>query len=215
MTAKTPTGRAYNSARRQEQALQTRLHIAQAAQTLFSERGYAGATIDAIAREAGVARETVYAIFRNKQRVLAYLLDLSIGGDQQPIRIMDRPEVQQVLHDTDQRRQLAAFGLGIAETLSRAAPIFEITRVAAKTEPEIDRRLKRLYRERLGNMRFIARSIAANGALRGGMDELQAGEILWGLSSPELFLLLTQRGGWSTKQFGQWLGETLQRLLLP
>jgi AcrR family transcriptional regulator len=207
--------RKYASPRREEQALRTRREIAEAARKLFSERGYDGATIDAIAREAGVARETVYAIFKNKQRVLAYLLDISVGGDQQPIRVMDRPEVQATLRDPDQRRQLASFAHGVAAIQGRAAMVFEITRIAAKTEPEIDRRLKRLYRERLGNMRRVAHAVASNGPLRDGVSEDRAGEILWGLSSADLFLLMTQYGGWSVQEFGDWLAETLQRLLLP
>ncbi len=214
MRAKSATTRKYDSSRRQQQAQRTRLQVAEAARTLFARHGYAGATIDAIAREAGVARETVYAIFKNKQAILAHLLDISVGGDEQPIRVIERPQVQSTLHDTDQRRQLASFGQGVAEIMSRAAPIFEITRIAAKTEPAIDRRLKHLYRERLGNMRLVARAVARNGPLRDDMDEAEAAEILWGLSSPELFQLMTQYGGWSARKYGEWLGETLQRLLL-
>ena len=215
MASKTATRRKYNSTRRQEQALHTRLQIAEAARTLFFERGYAGATIDAIAHQAGVARETVYAAFRNKRNILQYLLNTAIGGDEQPIRVIDRPEVQAVLHDTDQRRQLIDFAQGVIEIQARAASIFEIMRIAAKTEPEIDRRLKRLYRERLGNMQRIAGAVSANGPLRNGVNEDQAAEVLWGLSSPEFFQLMTQVRGWSREKYADWLAETLQRLLLP
>jgi len=38
----------------------------EAAGKLLAERGYAGTTIAAVAAEAGVAPETVYAAFRNK-----------------------------------------------------------------------------------------------------------------------------------------------------
>src|SRR5512140_1803417 len=116
--ARTPvstTKRKYDGARRQAQARQTRLQIAKAARKLFTERGYGGATIEAIAAQAGVAKETVYAIFRNKQRLLTYLLVISVGGDDRPVRILDRPGPQAGLQDTDQRRQLMRFARDVTE----------------------------------------------------------------------------------------------------
>src|SRR5512143_4161962 len=146
-------GRKYDAARRRESARQTRLKIAEAARRLFQERGYAGATIEAIAREAGVAKETVYASFKNKRTILTFLLDISIGGDDQPLALMDRREIRANMREINQRKQLAVFAGHIAEIMSRAAPIFEITRIAAKTEPEIAERLKKVYAERLRNLR--------------------------------------------------------------
>jgi AcrR family transcriptional regulator len=207
--------RKYDSSRRQAQARQTRLQIAEAARKLFLERGYAGATIEAIAEQAEVAKETVYTIFKNKRQILAFLLDISVGGDDQPVSILDRSEPQAVLHDTDQRRQLNMFARGITEILARAAPVFEITRIAAKTEPEIARRIKHLYKERLENMNTFVHSVAANGALRDGLDEAYAGEITWTITSPEVFQLLTVERGWTKEKYSEWLADTLTRLLLP
>jgi AcrR family transcriptional regulator len=207
--------RHYDASRRRAQARETRRQIAGAARRLFFERGYAGATIEAIAEEAGVAAETVYATFRNKRNILAFVLDVAVGGDDAPLRILERPEPQAVLHDTDQRRQVAAFALGITEVLDRAAPVLEVTRIAAKTEPEIARRLTQLYAERLENMRLVARGIAANGPLRERLDEKEAAEIIWAVTSPELYQLVTQHLGWSKERYGRWLEEMLLRLLLP
>ncbi len=207
--------RKYNSTRRKEQARLTRLQIAKAARTLFFERGYAGATIEAIAENANVSKETIYAIFKNKQQILAFLLDISMGGDDLPVRILDRPEPQAVLHDTDQRRQLERFARGIAEIMSRAAPVFEVTRTAAKTEPEIARRVKHLYRERLENMAAFVHHVAANGPLRDGLDEKHAAEIVWAITSPELFQLVSENLGWSEEQYSRWLADLLANLILP
>ena len=55
---------------RQRQALWTRRLIVDAARELFLERGYAATTMDAIAKEAGVAVSTVYAIYKNKRNIL-------------------------------------------------------------------------------------------------------------------------------------------------
>jgi AcrR family transcriptional regulator len=215
MPKQIPHKRKYDSSRRRAQARQTRLQIAEAARKLFFERGYAGATIEAIAEEAEVAKETVYTIFKNKRQILAFLLDISVGGDDQPVRLLDRPEPQAALNDTDQRRQLNMFALGITEILARAAPVFEITRIAAKAEPEIARRVKHLYKERLENMTAFVHSVAANGALRDGLDEAYAGEITWTITSPEVFQLLTVERSWTKEKYSEWLADTLTRLLLP
>jgi TetR/AcrR family transcriptional regulator of autoinduction and epiphytic fitness len=207
--------RKYDSSRRKEQARQTRLQITEAAHRLFVERGYAGATIEAIAQEAGVAQETVYAIFGSKRKILSFLLDISVGGDDQPVRILDRPKPQAVLHDTNQRRQLEMFSTDITEIMSRAAPVFEIMRSAAKLEPEIAELLQNMLEERLQNMIHFVQSVAANGSLRDGLDEAQAGEIVWAMTSPELFQLLTVDRGWTKEKYAQWLADALTRQLLP
>jgi AcrR family transcriptional regulator len=207
--------RKYDSSRRKAQARQTRLQITEAAHRLFVERGYAGATIEAIAQEAGVAQETVYSIFGSKRKILAFLLDISVGGDDQPTRILDRPEPQAVLHDTDQKRQLAMFAKGITEIMSRAAPVFEIMRGAAKLEPEIAELIQHMFEERLQNMTRFVGSVAANGPLRDRLDEAEAGEVVWAMTSPELFQLLTVDRGWTKEKYAQWLADALIRQLLP
>jgi AcrR family transcriptional regulator len=215
MAVKTPLKRKYDSSRRKEQARLTRLRIAEAARRLFMERGYAGASIEAIAAEAGVAKETVYSIFTNKRNVLAFLLDISIGGDDEPIKVLDRPGPRAVMSDTDQRRQLSGFSRDIAEIMERAAPVFEIVRDAAKIEPEIQERLELLLQERLRNMTRFVHSVAANGPLREGLDEARASETVWALSSPDLFHLMIAERGWPKEKYSQWLGDILARYLLP
>ena len=64
------TRRRYSSDLRREQARHTRERILDAAQRCFTERGYAAATVEAIALEAGVAVDTVYATFGTKRSVL-------------------------------------------------------------------------------------------------------------------------------------------------
>jgi AcrR family transcriptional regulator len=215
MPSKVPPVRKYDSTRRQAQARETRLQIAQAARMLFLERGYGGTTIESIAEKAGVAPETIYAAFKNKRNILSFLFDISIGGDDEDIRLLDRPDPQAVLNETDQHRQLTLFARDITKILHRAAPIFEILRIAAKTEPSIAELVQRLVRERFANMTMVAKSVAGNGPLREGLTRTQATELLWSMTSPELYLLFTRDRGWSDEQYTEWLMDTLVRLLLP
>lgn len=61
--------RAYDTSLRAEQARVTRQRIAETALRLFLARGYNAVTMTEIATEAGVAYQTVYAVFGNKQRL--------------------------------------------------------------------------------------------------------------------------------------------------
>jgi len=197
------------------QAQETRRQIAESARSLFIKRGYNGTTIDAIAQAAAVASETVYVVFGSKRKILWYLMDISVGGDDQPIRLMDRPEPQAVLHDTDPIRQISMFSRGITEILVRVAPIFEVLRSAAKTDTEIASLEGRLLKERLENMTTFVQHIVNTNGLRVGLDISTASDLVWTITSPEVFLLLTQDRGYSTEQYTGWLYATLSRLLLP
>ena len=66
--------RTYYSLVRQRQADETRTRIAEAARKLILGQGYGAATMEAIAREAGVATPTVYAVFGSKRNILAELM---------------------------------------------------------------------------------------------------------------------------------------------
>jgi AcrR family transcriptional regulator len=213
MAKPTSSKRTYDSSRRQEGARQTRQAIARAALQLFTERGYRGASIDGIAALAAVAPETIYATFGSKREVLHYLIDTAVGGDEAPVRIIDRTEPQAVLQETDAHRLIAGFADGISTILNRAAPVFAILTEAAKTEPELARLLSRLQTERLENMTRVARAIGRLAPLRVEAD--RAAETLWALTSQDLFLLLTAAThGWTREQYAAWLQDSLERLLL-
>jgi AcrR family transcriptional regulator len=207
--------RKYHSDRRQEQARETRRQIVAAARKLFPEYGYAGTTIEALAREAGVAPETIFATFGSKRAILDPLIDEAVGGDDQPIPLLQRPGPQSVLREPDPIVQVQRFAPDIASILARVAPIFEILRMAAKTEPDIADLLKNMLNQRLKNLSVFVEHLAAHGPLRTGLGKSQAAETVWAITSPELYRLLTVDRGWSHERYVQWLGDTLTRLLLP
>ena len=84
--------RAYSSTRRQEQAGETRLRILAAAHDLFVDQGYGRTTIAEVASTAGVAVETIYATFRNKRTLLRQVWFTGFRGDEEDVRLVDRPE---------------------------------------------------------------------------------------------------------------------------
>jgi AcrR family transcriptional regulator len=207
--------RQYISTRRQAQAAETRRQIIAAAGTLFAERGYTGTTIEDIAREAGSAVQTVYASFGSKRAILTRLVELAVGGDEAAVPVLEQAEPQAVRRETDQQHQLALFADGVTEIMARMSPIFEIMRTAAKTEPDIAALLQRILDERVQNMIQFVGWVAANGALREGLDVAAAGETVWTLTSAEVYRLLTVDRGWARDRYAQWLATTLVTLLLP
>jgi hypothetical protein len=58
----------------------------------------------------------------------------------------------------------------------------------------------------------LAAELAATGGLAVPADH--AADVIWATSSPELYLLLVRQRGWTPEQYGAWLGEAWQRLLL-
>src|SRR5512146_2651000 len=64
---------------REERAAVTRRRILDAARRRFFEEGYAATTLKAIAAEAGVAVQTVYAVYGSKAAILAELRALVVS----------------------------------------------------------------------------------------------------------------------------------------
>ena len=209
---KKPVKRKYNSRIRQEQAEQTRARILEAATKLFFENGYARTSIRAIAEEAGVAADTIYATFGSKVRVLTALIDKRLVPDGAVASVRDRPDVQAIRTEQDQRRQLEMFAEIFTKISGDLRPVFEILRTASAVEPESAAVLREMESYRLQNMRLYAGWIAERGALR--CDAERAGEIMWTLASPDVGRNLCDELGWTQAQHAAWLAETLIRTLL-
>jgi AcrR family transcriptional regulator len=215
MTKPKKSKRPYNSTRRQAQARETWRQVIEAARQLFIEYGYAGATIDAIAQEAGVAPETIFATFGSKRAILAAVIDSAVGGDDQTTPLLQQPGPQAVLQQPEPEQALQLFATDISSRLERVARVFAVMRVAAKTEPDIAELQKNLLEVRLRNIAVVAQRLSAQSALREDLDVEQAAEIIWTITSPEVFSLLSVDRGWTRERYSQWLSDTLVRLLLP
>ena len=215
MESKITSKRTYDSSRRKEAARQTRRQILDAARRLFIELGYSGATMEAIALQAGVAVETVYAVFKNKRSILSELMSFSLTGDDDPTPFLKRAGPQKVVHESDQHLQTRGFSEGIAEIMGRAAPLFEVMRTAAKLEPDIAIMMHSLLAERAEGMKFFVKAVLENGPLRDGMTLDLAAETVWALTSGEVYTLLVTERGWSVEKYVGWLANALARILLP
>src|SRR5215218_5867466 len=128
--------RTYVSPKRQEQAKTTRREILEAAQRLFISRGYGATSIRAIAEEAGVAVQTVYAVFGNKRQLVIELTENAVTGDDDPAAVTERPEAQAIRAEPSARRRAQLDAALSRKIIERVLPIFKITSDAAAVDPD-------------------------------------------------------------------------------
>ena len=208
----TPQRRRYRSELRREQAGQTRAAVLDAAATLFKERGYEGTSIAAIATGAHVSPETVYGHFGTKRALLGELCRRAVRGND-PAPVPEQRGPKAVSAATDQHEQLRLFAADVVLRLERAAPLVAVVAGAARSHAELADLLAALHADRLKNLRVLVDALAVNGPLR--LEEDEALETVWALTSPELHQLLVRVRGWTRKRYRDWLATSLAELLLP
>lgn len=200
------TRRPYRSARRREQAAQTRSLVLAAAASLFADRGWSATGVRDIAQEAGVAVETVYANFGSKTELLLTAIDVGVVGDAEPVALSQRPE-------------FTALGVGgFADRISAAARLLtginqrtwglrRALNEAAGSEQQVAAKLHELERRRRVNVREGVEMVVG----RPVEDDVLDG--LWVVMGADAFYLLTQIGGRPVEDYERWLTVTIHRLL--
>jgi AcrR family transcriptional regulator len=193
---------------RQQQAGQTRLAIARAARKLIFSKGYEAATIDAIAREAGVAAQTVYAVFGSKRGILTELQDQdSFGPDYQEL-------IRQVEATTDPEVKVrfpARFARQIHDAQSTT---FDRFRGAGVVAPDLASLEKERECRRYEAQKHLIEFLHQAGRLRKGLTVERARDILWALTGRELYRMLVRERGWTSQAYETWLAETLAASLI-
>jgi AcrR family transcriptional regulator len=205
------TPRPYSSPVREEQARRTRARIVTAADELFREKGYAGASMRDIAERAGVARDTVHAAFGTKASLIPAIVDLRLVPDESVANVADSPEARAVRDETDPVRQLALFADFITRLNVALRPVFDVMRSAAASEPAVAEVLAMLEKNRMRQMRRYVSWFAARGPLR--TSEREAAETLFAIASPDVGRLLCEELGWSRKRHAAWVADLLERAL--
>lgn len=196
--------RSYQSTRRNEQASETRRRILRAAHDLFVAQGYGRTTIAEVAGAAGVAVETVYAAYRNKPTLLRQVWYATFRGDDEDIRLLDRPEIRAVLAEPDLATRLRAHAAAMTPVFRRITPLFRALQGAATSEPAAAAMLAEFDERRLDAAGHYAKAAAATGQL--AVSEQECREVLAATLDGALWHRLVEEGGWSEDRFAQLLG---------
>ncbi|HEY2668928.1 MAG TPA: helix-turn-helix domain-containing protein [Rugosimonospora sp.] len=199
--------------RRAEKARATRRKIVEAARELFIERGYGATALQDIADRAGVAVQTIYFTFGNKRTLLKELGDITIAGDDEPVATVERPWFREALAAGTAAEQLEGIVHGARGVLERLAPIAEVLRTAATVEPAVAALWRTDADPRFTVYETAAQALVTKPDARAGMSAEHAADVLFGLLSPELYLVLVRDRGWSPERWERWAYETLRAQL--
>ena len=205
--------RRYDASGRRVQARRNRETVLDAARRQFLDGGYAGTTVAAIAREAGVSVETVYKAFGGKSGLVRAIYERGLIG-RGPTPAYQRSDEMRA-RETDPRTIMREWGVLTTEVAAEVTPIRLLMRSAAATDPEMAALLDESDGERLERMRHHARFLDQRGYLRDGVTVSEATDVLWTCSSVELYELLVLKRGWPDQRFAQFVADFMIAALLP
>jgi AcrR family transcriptional regulator len=218
------TPRPYRSPKHAAMRQATRQSVIAAAGRLFSERGYAGSTIEAIAEAAGVAVPTVYAAFGNKRSILLAMLAASVDAAETRSVFDDATALLDEITD-GVAKQLREQAAGVSDPTTRVRKMMrvfvsvltltvDVRRVvlgAAPMEPQIQSLL-----DEVNHHVYMACQTAAGLAIGVASNDARTrrlADVIFAFTSSDLFDLLTGRRGWSVAEYEQWASQTVTAAL--
>lgn len=204
--------RRYRSALREAQAKVTRQAILVAARDLFLAEGY-GCTVARVAREAGVAVDTVYASVGRKPEMVRAVIDMVLGSADEPIPAEQRDYVRRVRAAATAREKIETYADALARVLPTIAPLQQALRQAGASDPGCAQAWRELVDRRAANMLLLAQDLRQTRELREDLDDMRVADIIWSTNSAEYYDLLRQRG-WTVEQFTAHLVDLWTRMLL-
>jgi AcrR family transcriptional regulator len=183
------TTRRYTQQARAAAAEETRRRILDAMRDRLREASSEALSIDRVAKEAGVARSTVYVVFGSKAGLFE-----ALGQD-----LLERTGFQRIVDAV----ALPDARDAVRESLRAAAGVYASERDVSRTiysmwslEPEAVRGVFEVVeRGRAEGQRRLAERLAEQGHLHPGLTVHEAADILWVITSFETFdQLYTGRG---------------------
>ncbi len=187
---------------RAERAAGTRRRIEDAARARFVRDGYAATTLREIAREAGVAVQTVYAVHGSKPNLVRALVQ----------RLRDDPPADAAFQDalaaSTPDEAFAAFARSIWLRWEAGHDIVAIHADAASADPEIRGEAEAALTARRGGIAALARHIADIAPVAIDVAELAA--VLDALTLPGLYAELAVVHSWSADRYETWLRSALR-----
>jgi AcrR family transcriptional regulator len=209
------TKRPYDARKRRQRAEQerraTRTRVIEAATRLFEANGYRGTTMADIAREAGVAMQSVYTAGRGKADLLNAAVGLAVAGDDEEVLVHDRPAFAAVAAEPDPVAQVGIIAEQICQIQERSEPMQLAQREAAASDPAVATTLDSAHRLRLETIRAVIGMLPED-RLRSTPEA--SADTVWAVASAEVFLLLRRVRGWSWDEIRSWLSRVLVNVLL-
>ena len=214
-SGKAPQKRQYDARRRRERAAEERRatsnRVLEAATRLFVAKGYTATTMADIAREAGVAMQSVYAAGRSKADLLSAAVERAVAGDDEEVMVHERPAVRLLAEEPDPVRQMQMTAAFVREIQERSEPMQVAYREAAAVDVKVAAAVEAAHRRRRETIGFLIAALPAD-RLRHPPEE--CADTLWAVASTETLRLLRTVLGWSWPEVEAWLARTFEDVLL-
>ena len=199
--------RAYNASLRQEQAQLTRQRILGAARKLLVDGVYSRVTMEEIARESGVAYQTLYAVCRTKLRLAEAII------------AEDWPLISTALQMLDEARGSSdpAVWLRVIATMSRRIyePCADLMRFLRESgDVDLLGQYRNVEQGRYAQLEPLVALLDGSPRLKRGMTAREAGDVIWSLSGPDHYIQLVFERGWTPDRYESWLLQTMKILTL-
>lgn len=205
-TVKSDGKRKYNTALRRELAQLTRQRIIDAARRVLMSGSYSSVTMDDIAREAGVAYQTIYSIFGSK-------LGLAHAMIESELRIEGLDELMTEAREAPDPEVGMRIGAKIARSVNE--PCADLIRFMRESgDPDLVKRHREMEARRLEAVSFVPETLMRSGRLRPDVSTSEARDLIWAMSGPDPYIQLVFQRGWSPPRYEEWLGDALISMLL-
>jgi len=203
--------RSYDVSSRRAAALFRRQAVLNASRELLLRHGYRATTVKAIADRAGVSTEMIYKNFGDKKQLMKCLYDVTTAGDDEPEPIGLRPAMQRVLATADPYQRLTLYAEFVRTYQERLNALLHLL---AEADPEMAEIRATVEGERLTGLRAFVGHLADEGQLRGDVTRNAGADACWVLTSPQVFMQLTQIRNWSAVDYERWLTDLMAATLL-
>ncbi|SRR6266849_397628 len=200
--------RPYHSRVRQRQAEDTHRRIIAAARSLFASRGYAATTLEAIAEVADVSPKTLGAVFGSKRVLLAEV----INPDAFSTRVWQL--IEELRATEDPSRRLALVAQITRQAYEPLVSELELLRTAGAVAPELAELAQQVEARRRENQARLIASLHEQGMLRPGLSFEEATDVLWALTSYDLYRMLVVEQRWEPARYETWLAQLLIQQML-
>jgi len=200
--------RPYRLGRREASVEETRENVILAAREVFSEAGFYRASLDDVAKKAGVARATVYYQFKSKfgllEATIDYVLEHAPG----------RERMRKARDHADPVTGMRMYAGEMCKFWAHDDVFFRNVIGLAAVDPEAAKAVDQYDYRRREQLVWLAKRLEDQGKLRPGVTQKQAIDTIWLFTSFRSFDHLTTRSGLSVKKAAALLQDLADGILV-
>ncbi|MBM7784713.1 TetR/AcrR family transcriptional regulator [Tenggerimyces flavus] len=199
--------RKYEQRTRAATAEETRQRVLEAMYERLRAAPAAAVSVDQVARDAGVARSTIYLVFESRAGLF----------DALAVYVFERSgfrAISDAVHDPDAREHLRGSFRAGSKAYAAERDVLRALYSGAHLDPEaFAGAVQRLEDGRLGGMRYLAKRLQEQGCLRAEVTQREAVDQLFVLTSFDAFDLLHTSRGLSVAKTASTLSDLAERAL--